>query len=452
MDWTRWPRTLAVVASIALFGVSIAAWWLMYSSRLVLWNHPDEAVYRLAGLLVRRHPAELYDARLGAPGESKLPYLYSPFAALGLEGASVFSFAVWQMALAVIELILLPLIAFASLRLGGSGTRNAVTGAFLVAAVSLWLEPVFMTMSFGQINLILLALMLVDLALPDSSRWKGIGIGLAAGIKLTPLIFLPYLLATRRIRAATVTAITFAATIGIGFVFLPSASAQYWGGKFMSAEVDTGSVTNQSLYAIAVRLVSGHTAQTLLWLALALVTAVAGLSVAVAAGRRGQELLGVVLCGITGLLISPISWTHHWVWVIPALALMAAGDRAWRAWRWRAAGAAAILAVFAMWPTPDYRVTQGHHLWGPSGLIRIGRDLLRGSEIGGLLQNLYVIAGLAALAATGIYLWGEHAREWPGMGHSREVNLRPDGGAYGQRVVVGVQIHQNLVAVRDRAV
>src|SRR5258708_13614208 len=89
-----------------------------------------------------------------------------------------------------------------------------------------------MTLFYGQINLVLLALVVGDLALPDRIKGKGIGIGLAAGIKLTPLIFIPYLLFTRRVKAAVVSALTFAVTVGLGFALLPHASAVYWGGQF----------------------------------------------------------------------------------------------------------------------------------------------------------------------------------------------------------------------------
>jgi len=92
---------------------------------------------------------------------------------------------------------LLPVVTYASLRI--SGRRGLRAAALALGAVALWLEPVYMTMFFGQIYIILRALVMVDLALPDSSRWKGMGIGLAAGVKLTPLIFIPYLLASWRV-------------------------------------------------------------------------------------------------------------------------------------------------------------------------------------------------------------------------------------------------------------
>ena len=106
----------------------------------------------------------------------------------------------WQAGLAVLTIGLLPVVAYLSLGLAGrpAGLARAAA-AFAIAAVGLWLEPVAMTLLFGQINLVPLALVVGDLALPDRFTGKGIGIGLAAGIKLTPLIFIPYLLFTRRV-------------------------------------------------------------------------------------------------------------------------------------------------------------------------------------------------------------------------------------------------------------
>ena len=87
-----------------------------------------------------------------------------------------------------------------------------------LGAVALWLEPVRQTLSFGQVNLLLMLLIVADLCLPDSRWWKGVGVGLAAGFKLTPLIFIPYLLLTRRFRAAAVAPAIFALTIAVSVV------------------------------------------------------------------------------------------------------------------------------------------------------------------------------------------------------------------------------------------
>jgi alpha-1,2-mannosyltransferase len=181
---------------------------------------------------------------------------------------------------------------------------------------------------------------LYDLTRPDTSRHKGAAIGLAAGLKLTPAIFVVYLLITRRYRAAATATAVFAGTVAVGFAVLPASSVWYWAGRF----ANPGRVSqiqdpeNQSLLGALARTM--HTADVLpVGLPLAAVVAVAGLALAAAAARRGDEALGFSLCAITGLLVSPISWTHHWVIAIPALPVAGlAVYRAYRAGNMAAAG------------------------------------------------------------------------------------------------------------------
>src|SRR6266702_846645 len=209
---------------------------------------------------------------------------------------------------------------------------------------------------YGQADIVLAAAVLYDLALPGTSRRKGAAIGLAAGIKLTPAIFVAYLLITRRYRAAATAAAVFAGTVAAGFAVLPASSGWYWAGEFASP----GRVSPvedpeyQSLLGVLSRML--HTADVLpLWLPLAAAVAVTGLALAAAAGRRGDEAVGFSLCAVTGLLVSPISWTHHWVIAIPALLVAGtAVSGAWRAGNTAAArlGAAASAAVAVTGWTP----------------------------------------------------------------------------------------------------
>jgi alpha-1,2-mannosyltransferase len=279
------------LAGVTVFAASMLAYRQVYVSHPFLWQHTDEWVYRAAGSEVRRHPADLYRIRMAEPGFFPLSFTYPPFAALVFAVFSPFGFGAWQIGLVVLDLILLPVIIYASLCISGHHGFSAGGLAFGLAAVALWLEPVYMTMFFGQINLILLALIVVDLSLPDSCRWKGIGIGIAAGAKLTPLIFIPYLLASRRVRAAVVGTLSFAATAVIGFVALPAASRQYWGGK-SAAEGGLQRLLNQSVNGVVQRLLPGDPAANKLWGVLAIVVAAAGLATAAVASRRGLELLG----------------------------------------------------------------------------------------------------------------------------------------------------------------
>jgi alpha-1,2-mannosyltransferase len=262
-----------------------------------------------------------------------------------------------------------------------------------------------MTLFFGQINLVLLALVVGDLALPDRIKGKGIGIGLAAGIKLTPLIFIPYLLFTRRVRAAAVSALTFAVTIGLGFALLPHASAVYWGGQFARPS-NHFHLDNQSLNGVILRLTHTGPHAHAYWLVAAIVVGIAGLATSILASRRGHELLGLVACAATGLLVSPISWSHHYVYVVPALVLAAYGPRRLG---YRILGAALVVGLFGWWPLPIG--SQGGYdpaaQLRPRGLLLLAPNqgnggtvefTWRGLEL--IVGNYYVLTLLVFIAAT----------------------------------------------------
>jgi alpha-1,2-mannosyltransferase len=312
----------------------------------------DIEVYRMGGAAVL-HGGSLYRLRAGA-----LPFTYPPFAAVVLTVLAVISRGAAVALVTVASVVALPVMLYLALRLPGSrgaagpaaqAGRLSWTVALAVAAAAIWLDPATAALGYGQVDIVLAAAVLYDLALPDTSRWKGVAIGLAAGIKLTPAIFAAYLLLTRRYRAAATAAAVSAGTVAAGFAVLPASSAWYWAGEFASP----GRISpvqdpeNQSLLGVLSRTL--HTADVMpLWLPLAAAVAVTGLALAAAAGRSGDEAAGFGLCAVTGLLISPISWTHHWVIAIPALLVAGtAVSGAWRAGKTAAArlGAAAIAAV-----------------------------------------------------------------------------------------------------------
>src|SRR6201995_421163 len=281
------------MAAIALFLLAVAGYAvLVHASPQHYGTQIDTAVYRDGGIAARNQPAMLYALELGA---ANLPFTYTPFAALLFAAASGASFATWQAGLAVLTIGLLPVVAYLPLGLAGrpAGLARAAA-AFAIAAVGLWLEPVAMTLFFGQINLVLLALVVGDLALPDRIKGKGIGIGLAAGIKLTPLIFIPYLLFTRRAQAAAGSALTFAVTVGLGFALLPHASAVFWHEQFTQLGSNHYHLDNQSLNGVILRLTHAGPDAHAYWQVAAVVAVIAGLATSIAASRRGHELLGLV--------------------------------------------------------------------------------------------------------------------------------------------------------------
>jgi alpha-1,2-mannosyltransferase len=176
-------------------------------------------------------------------------------------------------------------------------------------------------MGWGQINPFLAALVLADVAaLRCGHRWAGVGIGLATAVKLTPGLFVVYLVLTRRWRAAAVATGTFAATTGLAFAVAPQASREFWVHALWETSrvgqpVQTG---NQSLLGLLARLALPAQPSGLLWVLLAAGVLVLTLRRAVRAFAHGDELVGVTLTGLASCLVSPIAWSHHLYWVVPA--------------------------------------------------------------------------------------------------------------------------------------
>ncbi|UQE75329.1 glycosyltransferase 87 family protein [Gordonia sp. PP30] len=187
--------------------------------------------------------------------------------------------------------------------------------------ISTLLEPVRSTIWFGQINVFLMLLILWDLLRDEKSVLRGAGTGLAAGIKLTPLLFAVYLVAIRQWKAAATLAGGFAATIAVGFAVLPRDSWDYWTGTLFDADRVAAPQTtgNQSIRGALANLGHTDTPSTLAWLVLAGLVALLGLGAAVLAHRHGQELLALSLVGMTSCAVSPVAWGHHWVWLLPLL-------------------------------------------------------------------------------------------------------------------------------------
>ena len=351
---------LLAVGALA-FGAAVAVYVIIAVTHpLVLRNPVDLRVYRDGGLIVRHLPpyrphraSPLYDW----PGFEGLPFTYPPFAAMVFTVLTLFSFwTLWQISIGV---SIAALLATIWMTFGGLGYRRSVArlGATLLLAGALfWTEPVQRTLFLGQIELVLMALIIWDLCQPDRRWWKGAGIGIAAGIKLVPGIFILYLLLTRRFRQAAVASGVFAATVLLGFGLLPRDSHKFWLGGLFARGARTGFVGwegNQSLRAIITRLTGSVAGAQPVWLVVAALTLVAGLICAAALDRAGHRMVGLLTCALTGLLASPISWDHHWVWIIPGTVVAVVyAVRARRAVvRWAAAGVAAgVVLVFWAWP------------------------------------------------------------------------------------------------------
>ncbi len=336
------PRAWALLAvSIALY---LAVRALIHPSMV------DLVVYRAEGAAVAAG-VDLYGP-LGAPHD--LRATYPPFAALLFTAFIVPPYEVLRDVAVAANIALLFVAALLSCRLVGVDGRHRTTVAVAVTALSIWAEPVFTTFRYGQINVLLLVLILADFTRPPTARTRGLALGIAAGIKVTPGIFVLYLLLTRRFREAAVAVAAFLATVGIGFAALPDASRRFWTDLvFEPTRVGRlENAANQSVRGLIVRIT--HTRETdTVWFVLIAAVAVAGMVCAVFAYRRLGDRWGLPVCAVTGLLMAPIAWSHHWVWCVPIAVLL------WADVRW-AIAAVGIFWTFAVWYVPHVPFVELH--------------------------------------------------------------------------------------------
>jgi alpha-1,2-mannosyltransferase len=385
----------------------------VYVSQAGHWFMTDLQVYRWGGLLARGS-GPLYTAKF----QGTLSFSYPPASAAVFELLSALPLLAIKRI--VITGSMLALFVSAWLAWGAVGVRGPAAraaAALAVTDIALCTDPVQQTIDLGQINLVLMAIVLADLLAPGDRWWRGAGVGLATGLKLTPGIFIAYLLLTRRFRAAGTATAAFALTIAAGFAVLPGPSRQYWlGGLFL----DSGRpgpviyASNQSLLGAIARLAGGSRPAEPYWAAAALLVAATGLVVAAREHRRGRELTAVSVCAVTGLLVSPVSWDHHWVWIVPVLVAVAH-----TAWRHRSlvvwAGLAGVLLVFGAYPGAgqpgDPGAVKGLIWFVPSGGNREYR--WHGWQL--VTGNLYALAGLGMLGAalTGHRILRERRRRRP---------------------------------------
>ncbi|MFI1090926.1 glycosyltransferase 87 family protein [Streptomyces sp. NPDC020917] len=351
------------LAAWAVLGcaVSFAAVWMAQRAAHV--SMVDVMVYRAAGWTVRTG-GDLYAMRLGT---ARLPMTYPPFAGLLFVPLTWVATDTMRTAVMAANLALVVALAALSLRLVARPAR--VPAVILVAALSVWCEPVWATLRYGQVNLLVIVLVLWDLTRRSGNRWAGVGIGIAAGLKLTSGLFVVFLVAAAvlvpgdrivHLRRALVATATFAVTVLVGVLALPHDSRNYWTHVvFTPDRPGAGEITaNQSVRGIVARIEHTGTPGAA-WVLAALVVGALGLAVALVATKAGDRMppagaWSVVAVGVTALLVSPVSWTHHWVWAEPMVVLLA--SEALRRRDRRLGGAAvAALVVFSsymVWYVP----------------------------------------------------------------------------------------------------
>jgi alpha-1,2-mannosyltransferase len=246
----------------------------------------------------------------------------------------------------------------------------------------LLLEPVRVTLYFGQINVLLMALVAAD-CLVRRPRWpRGALVGLAAAIKLTPIAFVLFFLLRGDRKAALTAVASFAGVTALGFALNPAGSVKYWTSTVFNPD-RIGKVTQESNQSISGVLARVGVERGLLWLLLVAAVVAVG-AVAVRRARNDVEAMG--LNALIVLLASPVSWSHHWVWIVPLL--LTAGVTAWRTRTPLAIGlTAAGAVVFYLsphwwWDADDgwtwWTVTIGNaYVWGALAVLGWRRGSFR---------------------------------------------------------------------------
>ena len=371
-------RRVPTALGMCLF--SFAAFWIAQRAAQV--SMIDLMVYRAEGATVRAG-GDLYALRATT---AQLPTTYPPFAALLFTPLTLLDTAGLRTLATAANLALLVVFVRLSLRLAG---HTRVDTVWWVTAAAVWCEPVWTTLRYGQINLLLAVLVLWDLTRRPGDRLAGLGIGLAAAVKLTPALFAVFLLATGVVahraggtgapwlRHARGAAIAFAGATLLAAAVLPYDSWRFWTCMvFRAGRVGHAEETaNQALRGVLARAL--HTPEPgAAWVVAAALVGAAGLAAAVRAELRGQRAWAVLACAVTALLICPVSWSHHWVWCVPVVLLLAVEGR-----RAVAVCTLPVFCSYALW-------------WVPHGEER--PELHQGpGEL--LLSGLYAAAGCAFL-------------------------------------------------------
>jgi alpha-1,2-mannosyltransferase len=317
-DVSRVAARMAAAAPVLLV-LSIAArlaWTYLVPNGA---NFVDLHVY-VGGAGALDHRGTLYDyVYADQTPDFPLPFTYPPFAAvvfypLHLIPFGILAFA-WQLGIIA---ALYGVVRISQRLLPGPGGDRRT--AMLWTAVGIWIEPLRSTFDYGQINVLLVLAVLYAVY---STRWwlSGLLVGLAAGVKLTPAVSGLYFVGARRWGAAVFSAVVFFGTVAVSALVVGDQTRYYFTELLGDADRvgPIGTSFNQSWRGGISRILGHDAGYGPLVLAGIVVTAVLAVLAWRAIGGAADRLGAIVVVQLFGLLLSPISWTHHWVWLIPLM-------------------------------------------------------------------------------------------------------------------------------------
>lgn len=311
-------ESIIFASYIVSYGIIIAILRILLLKLNIGYAPVDYGVYRSVGSLIFLGESIYIKPPGGIFLPPGLPFVYTPFTALIL---SVFAF--FPEPLGIFLWTFLNASAFCTIILLSWHGRNKRIILFLLVMFSFFNVSV-QHFIFGQINMILVLMCLYDFLRKENKNIpKGTLIGIAAGIKLTPLLFVAFFIYAKKWKEAIFSIISGLFTIMIGGVFLPCDSYQYFGSKIfnLSSVVDLGenfaTSGNSSLQGVVARIWG---VRENFWVTLiSVLVAIWAFWIAREFCKMNDNLAACAVLGITSCLLSPVSWLHHWIWVIPAI-------------------------------------------------------------------------------------------------------------------------------------
>lgn len=310
--WLLAPQTHLLICVLLLGYVVGLSWWLM-------WGGPepysffDLNYYRTAVLTVIDGSKSMYEAMA-----------YPPFAYLLLwwlaNTPPVLAAQLWAVASLILLIAMAAVLTAKAMDVRGQDWHTArwelasrTALATLMLCVSM---PVYSQITCGQLSLLVIALPLFDLAGVLPKRFGGILVGLAAAIKVTPMIFSIYYLVTGQYRKAANAGGAFVVFTAIGAIFFPAQTWEYWTRLGSTGQdIDPLLSDNWGIRSMLARISPALAQPTWLWAGLGLLLMALALWRARVAFRRGDRLEAGLIVAAAAIVVPPNALPHYFTWL-----------------------------------------------------------------------------------------------------------------------------------------
>ena len=345
---------LLVALLLVFLGYGLAGWSRGWALGV------DSSVYR-AGAMLLLHGHSPYD--VSGLGYLHLSFTYPPAAALLFTPLAVLPAQLAWAVIASASALALALVIRVAIAAVPYWRFPAVWSTLLLTVAMLCLVPVWRTIGLGQVNILLMAMAAVDVLAVTTrrSRWGGLLVGIAAAVKLVPLVFIPHLFLTGKRAAAARALAVFAGLQGLTLAIAPQDSAYWTSYLFKTGRIGPAQQPyNQSLNGLMTRVTGAAPEATHAAWVIGAVLAVPALILVLRYHRRGQDVSALCVTACFGLLLAPVSWLPCWAWIAPVVVALSswlqamwrgAGQRRTASWKcWVSTGA--VIGVIAVFTSP----------------------------------------------------------------------------------------------------